>query len=225
MAEIGIEKEPGAARLVLTLVVAGALSGLVLVGVFLGTEPRILRNQYEALQAAVFRVLPGTTSSALLVVRGGRLERYEGPEGVLPKEPVVVAGYDAEGRFVGYAVPGTGPGFMDAIGLLYGFDPARRTIVGMEVLESRETPGLGDKIITDDAFLANFAALAVDPEIVAVKRGTKSAPNEVDSITGATISSEAVVKILNESRKRWDSLLVPAGETASKERAGGEEGR
>ncbi len=65
----------------------------------------------------------------------------------------------------------------------------------MEILDSRETPGLGDKIYKDAAFVANFASLSVDPEIVAVKKGNKSAPNQIDAITGATISSKAVVKI------------------------------
>ena len=84
----------------------------------------------------------------------------------------------------------------------------------MQVLDSRETPGLGDKIITDDEFLANFEALAIEPSIVAVKKGKKTHPNEVDSITGATISSEAVVKILNESSQQWAPMLSPQEETS-----------
>jgi electron transport complex protein RnfG len=43
----------------------------------------------------------------------------------------------------------------------------------------------------------------VDPEIVAVKKGTKTQPNQVDAITGATISSKAVVRIINEANQRW----------------------
>jgi len=115
---------------------------------------------------------------------------------------------------VGYAVPGAGAGFQDTIKLIYGYDPSRRVIVGMQVLDSRETPGLGDKIITDDEFLANFEALAIEPSMVAVKKGKKVNPNEVDSITGATISSEAVVKILNESSRQWAPMLTPQDETS-----------
>lgn len=174
MAEMQIETQPSGLRLVATLVAVGALSGIVLVTVFLGTQPTILRNQYEAMRAAVFRVLPGTEEVKVLVVRQERLVAYDGPDGVLPSEPTTFAGYDAGGRLLGYAVPGEGPGFMDTIKILYGFDPSRRSIIGMQVLDSRETPGLGDKIAFDPKFLANFEALVVDPEIVPVKRGQKT---------------------------------------------------
>lgn len=207
-------KEPGSFRLVATLALTGLLSGLVLVGIYLVTQPRILRNQAEALYAAVYRVLPGTQEIRTFVVRDGKLVVYESPDGNLPEEQAVYAGHRGNGSLVGYAVPGEGAGFQDTITLIYGYDPSRRVIVGMQVLDSRETPGLGDKIITDDEFLANFEALAIEPSIVAVKKGKKVNPNEVDSITGATISSEAVVKILNESSQQWAPMLSPQDETS-----------
>jgi len=182
--------------------------------VFLGTQPRILQNQAHALYAAIFRVLPGTTEVRIHVLRDGRLAPFEAPPGTLPAEPAAYAGHAADGSLVGWAVPGEGPGFMDTIKLIYGYDPSRRVIVGLEVLDSRETPGLGDKIITDPAFRANFAALSIDPRIVPVKSGKKQGHNEVDCITGATISSEAVVGILNESSIRWAPLLAPAEPTS-----------
>ncbi|RMG46616.1 MAG: FMN-binding protein [Acidobacteria bacterium] len=205
-------------RLVGTLAVAGLLSGIVLVSVYLWAAPRIATNRADALRAAVLRALPGSVSSRPLVVREGRLVPYEGPEGTLPEEEAVYAGYDAQGRLVGYAVPAAGPGFMDTIALIYGLDPDRRVIVGMEVLDSRETPGLGDRIVSDPDFHANFRALAVEPAIVPVKKGEKSAPNEVDCITGATISSEAVVSIINRSLETWkDRLLTGAAEEGAAE--------
>jgi electron transport complex protein RnfG len=81
----------------------------------------------------------------------------------------------------------------------------------MEVLESRETPGLGDKIYKDAVFVAGFSALSVEPEIFAVKKGTKSLPNEIDAITGATISSKAVVRIINEAHAQWSAQLPAPG--------------
>ena len=103
-----------------------------------------------------------------LVCVDGRLE----PKEVQAKgDEAVFAGFDADGDLVGYAIPADGPGFQDIIGLLYGYLPAERRITGMEILESRETPGLGDKIYKDAAFVANFDALAVDPEIVGREEG------------------------------------------------------
>ena len=104
-----------------------------------------------------------------------------------------------------------GPGFQDTIAILYGYKPGEKIVVGMEVLESRETPGLGDKIYKDAVFVAGFSALSVEPEIFAVKKGTKSQPNEIDAITGATISSKAVVRIINEAHAAWSAQLAGTG--------------
>jgi electron transport complex protein RnfG len=188
--------------MIVTLGIAGLASGLAVVGIFLLTQPRIERNRAEALEAAIYRVLEGARTRAAFVLRDGELTRYESPEGSLPQEEAVYAGYDEAGSLLGFAIPAEGAGFQDTIKLLYGYDARGRRVVGMEVLESRETPGLGDKIIKDTEFVGNFRNLAVDPEIVTVKKG-RTRENEVDAISGATISSNAVVRIINESNARW----------------------
>jgi electron transport complex protein RnfG len=188
--------------MLVTLGLAGMFAGVALVGIYLFTLPRIERNRAEALEAAIYRVLPTARTRRAFVLRDGALAPYDGAEGRLPDEEAVYGGYDEGGRPVGFAIPAEGPGFQDIIKLIYGYDPSRQRVVGMEVLESRETPGLGDKIIKDETFVANFRDLAVQPEVVAVKRG-RSGDNEVDAISGATISSNAVVKIINEANARW----------------------
>jgi electron transport complex protein RnfG len=209
--------EPGAIRLVGSLAIAGLLSGLVLVGVFLATAPRIERNRAEALRRAVFEVLPGTSAIETWVLGDdGVPTPYEGADDTLPKGEAIYAGVGGDGSLVGVAIPADGAGFMDTIRLIYGYDPSREVIVGMAVLDSRETPGLGDKIIYDEEFHENFDALAVRPRIVAVKDG-RDESNEVDCITGATISSEAVVAILNDSTSEW----MPTVERLLELRGGG----
>ena len=143
-----------------------------------------------------------------LVSRDGELVVVAAPD---KDEPVIYGGYDEAQAFVGYAIPAAGPGFQDTIAILYGYIPGKKQVVGMEVLESRETPGLGDKIYKDAVWVAGFSALSVEPEIIAVKKGTKSSPNEIDAITGATISSKAVVRIINEAHMAWVAQLPPAG--------------
>ena len=143
-----------------------------------------------------------------LVYRDDELVVVESPE---KDEAVIYGGYDEQGEFLGYAVPAAGPGFQDTIGILYGYKPGEQIVVGMEVLESRETPGLGDKIYKDAEWVAGFSALSVEPEIVAVKKGTSSQPNEIDAITGATISSKAVVRIINEAHAEWSAVLPAPG--------------
>ena len=200
--------EPGSTRLVATLSFAGLLSGLIIVLVYEATLPTIAAYKAKVLQEAVFRVLPGTTRLQRLVYRDGRLKAVERIE---KDEESIFGGYDADGNLVGYAIPGSGPGFQDIIRLLYGYLPEQRKVIGMEILESRETPGLGDKIYKDAEFVASFEDLSSDPEILAVKKGSRAAANEIDAITGATISSKAVVRIINQANQQWyRRLLIPA---------------
>lgn len=205
MSQVALQQpaEPSSFRLVLTLGLAGLISGLALVFTYETTLPQIERNKAEALRRAVFHVLPGAKEMKKLVVEGNGLVAVSADD----KREGVYAGYDSSKQLVGYAVVGEGPGFQDTIRLIYGYDPRRKLIIGMEVLESRETPGLGDKIFKDKHFVAGFSALAVNPQVEAVKSGSKSKPNQIDAITGATISSKAVVKIVNTANKQWQSYL------------------
>ena len=202
------ERAPGSLRLVATLAVAGLISGIAIIGIYESTLPTITANKARELRAAVFEVLPGVSRMQALVYRDGGLVAVPEPG---EDEAVVYGGYDERSAFVGYAMPGAGPGFQDTIALLYGYRPDERLVVGMEILESRETPGLGDKIYKDAEFVAEFGALSVEPEIVAVRKGTGTAPNEVDAITGATISANAVVRIINETHAAWAGRLPPPG--------------
>ena len=202
---------PSSLRLVMTLAIAGLVSGVAIIGIYEATLPTITANKARELREAVFKVLPDDVSSMQpLVHRDGTFMTVDEPE---KDEPVVYGGYDEQGDFVGYAMPGAGPGFQDTIALLYGYLPGEKKVVGMEILESRETPGLGDKIYKDADFVAEFSDLSVEPEIVALKKGTTTQPNHVDAITGATISAKAVVRIINETHTAWaDKLPAPGTE-------------
>ena len=197
--------EPTSTRLVTTLSLAGLLSGLIIVAVYEATLPTITAYKAKVLREAVFKVLPGIDSLRRLAYRDNRLVAVATES---KDQDAVFGGYDANGKLVGFAIPSAGPGFQDTIRLLYGYLPGRRKVVGMEILESRETPGLGDKIYKDADFVANFQDLSIDPEIVTVKKGRRSAPKEVDAITGATISSKAVVRIINQGNQRWLPRLI-----------------
>nr|VFK61032.1 MAG: electron transport complex protein RnfG [Candidatus Kentron sp. UNK]VFK69583.1 MAG: electron transport complex protein RnfG [Candidatus Kentron sp. UNK] len=199
--------QPGSLRLILTLTLAGLFSGLAIVGIYDATLPRITANKAMALQTAVFKVLPGVKALREVGYGDGRLFI---PETRAPEIESVYAGFDGQDRLVGYAIPAEGPGFQDTIRLLYGYRPDRGRITGMEILESRETPGLGDKIYKDLDFVASFQGLRADSPIRAVKKGAVSDSNAIDAITGATISSVAVVRIINQANARWLSRLADA---------------
>ncbi|RKZ38407.1 MAG: hypothetical protein DRQ49_14390 [Gammaproteobacteria bacterium] len=194
------DDNPSAFKLIFTLGLAGFISGFAIIGIYMATLPTITAYKVKVLREAIFKVLPGVTQMEKLRYTNGRLEVTTAE---LDDENTIYAGYDNQKVLVGYAIPGEGPGFQDIIRILYGYKPDQQQVVGMEVLESRETPGLGDKIYKDAEFQINFLALQVKPAIVLVKKGAKSAPNEVDAITGATISSKAIVRIINETNERW----------------------
>lgn len=208
---------PAPSRLVVTLALAGLLSGLLIVTVYELTLPLIRANNARALRQAVLEVLPGaermqrlvwTPESSLTAATG---EETAGEAAVYGGYAVEETGETGEGEsvLVGYAIPAAGAGFQDTIRLIYGFDPERRRIVGMQVLESRETPGLGDRIYKDEEFVAQFRDLAVEPRVELVKDG-EAGENGIDALTGATISSRAVVDIINRGNAEWLERLPPA---------------
>jgi electron transport complex protein RnfG len=209
-AQVGMPAPPSVWHMYRAMVGVGLLCGLIIVSVFELTRPVIERNKAEALQRAIFQVLPEARSSATF--RFTAQERFERLAEPTDGAALVYAGYDGAGRLAGIAVEAQGMGYQDVIRVLYGYAFAEDAIVGIRVLESRETPGLGDKIETDPDFLANFERLAValtgDLSAIAnpiefAKKGQKQHPWQIDGITGATISSKAIADILNGSTTYW----------------------
>ncbi|MBP6383158.1 MAG: FMN-binding protein [Pseudomonadales bacterium] len=194
------------------LVGIGSVCALLIVTAWLLTGPAIARNRAELLHQAISAVLPASARiQPMRLDAEGRIA----PAG--PGEAVAFhLGLDADGRTVGVAIEASGMGYQDLIGLIYGYAPAQGRLTGMRVLSSRETPGLGDRIIADPAFVAAFEALAVPlsadgkrvaHEVEAVAPGKRSEPWQFDAITGATISSRAVASIIAASTARWAPLL------------------
>jgi len=192
------------------MVGVGVFCGLLIVSAFQVTRPIIERNKAEALQKAIFHVLPNASTSATYRMdESGGFLVLEGKEA---GAELVYAGYDDQHELVGLAVEAQGMGYQDVIAVIYGYSFAEDAIVGIQVLESKETPGLGDKIEKDPDFLENFERLDVSLRddltelanpIVPVKHGEKTHPWEVDGITGATISSKAIANLLNRSAQYW----------------------
>lgn len=207
MSEVQTQSKSSSLEMMRAMVGIGILCGVLIVLTYEGTLPRIERLRAEALEQAIFRVLPGITSVKAYAWEDGQI--VEASE---ESSQVIYAGYDAQGSFQGVALEASGQGYADIIRILYGYDPSEQAVVGFYVLESKETPGLGDKIEKDQSFLDNFNHLDVTlnksfevlvNQIVPVKKGTKANPWEVDGITGATISSRAIGNIIGESSSQW----------------------
>lgn len=193
-------------RLLVTLGSAGAIAGLLLVFVYQATQPAIQAYKAMVLRQAVQEVLKGPARWDTLYVFDDGLVK-ELPAGVdTAGLETVFLGYQEDGEPIGFAIAGAEFGFQDIIELIFGYDAQTRTVTGMKVLSNKETPGLGDKIEKDSAFVAEFVGPATP--IAGVKSGRATgAANEVDMITGATISSRAVIAIINHRLERLGPMI------------------
>lgn len=194
------------ASLISSLTAFGAVAGALIVVVFSWTKPNIDRNKAQALQDAAKEVLAEPAAIRTVFVYKGQLVDSL-PAGVdsagLDR---VYLGTDEQGNAKGFAITAGEPGFADVINLIFGYEPGTGKILGMKVIEEKETPGLGDKIEKDSLFVNGFEG-ALSP-IKGVKRGTAHADkSQVDMITGATISSRAVINIINHRLEKVGPLL------------------
>jgi len=199
--------EASSVRLVGTLTVAGALAGLIIVLVFQWADPLIEAYNARVLAEAVTEVLGGADRYKTVFMDEDGLLKAQPVADTATIEERIYVGYDEAGNPVGVAVAGGKAGFQDIIRLIFGYDPNTGEVLGMKVLESKETPGLGDKIEKDSTFVGQFVRVAT--LIQAVKKGReRGSDDEVIMITGATISSQAVIDIIN---MRVDELRDPIG--------------
>jgi Na+-translocating ferredoxin:NAD+ oxidoreductase subunit G len=193
------------AKLLLTLGAAGVLAGLFIVGAFQATLPAVEANRAARLEAAIFEVLPRAESFQPLHFHDDRLVGMLDSSTDSRLLERIYLGIGGDGNPAGYAIPSAEPGFMDKIGLIFGFDPENNEVLGMKVLESKETPGLGDKIEKNMSFVESFRGIAAP--LQGVKPGTAHDPGDVDVITGATISSRTVIKAINSGIDRWSGPI------------------
>jgi electron transport complex protein RnfG len=193
-------------HLLVTLGTAGALAGLLIVFVYQATQPRIQAYKAMVLRQAISEVLGAPARWDTLYVIDDALA-LQPPEGVdAAGLDRVFLGYAEDAAPVGYAITGAEAGFQDIIDLIFGYDAGTRTVLGMKVLANKETPGLGDKIEKDSAFVAEFAGPEVP--LVGVKRARATgAANEIDMITGATISSRTIIDIINHRLELLGPML------------------
>ena len=92
------------------------------------------------------------------------------------------------GEIIGHALTVQATGYGGVIDLLVGIEPDR-SLRGIRVVSQQETPGLGAKIV-EPSFVDQFVGLSADRIALRMDGGA------IDAITGATISSSAVVEAI-----------------------------
>lgn len=166
-------------RIIVSLAIVGSLSGIALVFIYNYAQPKIEHNITQETEKAIRNIFPGTDKVSET------------------KEAGIYKAEDSNGKLLGYAFTAEGNGYQGIIKLIAGVDAGITEMKGMEVLESTETPGLGAEIAVDP-FKAQFNGLKLDHAIEYVKNAKPTKDYEIEAITGATISSRAVVNILNK---------------------------
>lgn len=172
-----------AVKMIVVLTLISGIVGSLLALVYAATWPKILENERKQLEQAVYEVLPGAT-------------RFEEETS---EERTLFRGFDEQDQPVGIAMKAQGTGFQGIISLIGGFTTDFNNMLGLKVLNQVETPGLGAKIV-EDAFQEQFQGLVLTNRIAVVK-GIPAAKEkgEIQAITGATISTDAVKNILNSA--------------------------
>jgi electron transport complex protein RnfG len=166
------------------VLVLGTAFSVALAAAQTALAPRIEANRQAALTSAVLEVVPGTLRFT---------ERHVGLR-------TVYECFDAEGRPLGWAIPASDFGFQDRIHVVFGLSLDARSVLGLSVVENKETPGLGNRI-GEDAWRAQYAGLDASQAVTVVKRPRRDESREVQAISGATISSQAVTRMVNDANR------------------------
>lgn len=169
-------------QIILVLTFTASISGFVLSSVNKWARPFIEENRIRAISQAIFLVQSEGKKYEKLNI--GELDAYKV--------------FDENNNSIGFAVVHQGNGFQGPIKLIFGINEELNRIKAIEILEQVETPGLGT-LITEDDFKNRFKNLNAQSIIKIVKGKKPSNDYEVQAITGATISSKAVVEIINDA--------------------------
>jgi len=136
------------------------------------TSPIVKKMQVEEIENTLRSIFP-------------EMSRYE-------VEDEIYVIYE-DGEKAGYAFTTAGGGYGGNIDILVGLDSGFE-IKGISILSQTETPGLGARI-TESSFTDQFKGLSVDSIALRPEGGN------IDAVTGATISSRAVVEAIQEKMK------------------------
>lgn len=189
-------------NMVLVLFTITLVSSAAVGGVYMITEEPIAQAKIAAVNDALKQVLPEYEATTSQTIEVNSL-------------PIVAHTATVADKAVGYAVESISKnGFGGTVRLMVGFDN-NGTILNINVLEQKETPGLGTKMADEgNALLASFK----DKSAADIKMTVKKDGGDIDALTAATISSRAyaeAVAIAYEAFKVASGKQATAGEVTT----------
>ena len=175
------------------LIAASFFFGLLIAVTSAALSPRIEQNKINKRNRLVGALLPQAKDFVPVEVEI-EIESIRGK-----KETVeVFRAVSATGECVGWSFNAIGPGFADKIELVVAVDKIFEKFAGFDVLSSNETPGFGNKI-KFDYFQDQFKGAPSEGLKLSTSGDNTKIDSEIISISGATISSEAVVDIISNA--------------------------
>jgi RnfABCDGE-type electron transport complex G subunit len=195
----GNEKKEKFPKAALVLCVITLLAGALLSGVYALTKDAIDEQQMAANAASYQEVCPDAESFSYDDTINGVIDELDG--GVYGTDfgnvsiNEAVVGSDASGNVVGYVISATSSdGFDGDITVAVGI-AADGTVNGISFIELNETAGMGMRC-AEAEFKDQFSGVNVE-KFTLNKAGGSTAEDEIDSVSGASISSGAVVNAVN----------------------------
>jgi len=190
------KKESTLLTMVLSLLFITAAAAAALSSVFMLTKPSIDKVQENKKVAARSAVLPGFKGTTVL------------QSVLLPDDAdsvYIYMAYNPDNTLYGAAVSTyTHKAFSGTFSLMVGFD-SLGNILGTEVIQASETPGLGDKINKNKSdFALQFVNMNPSQTDFCLK--VKKDGGDVDAITAATISSRAYCDAINRAARAYATL-------------------
>ncbi len=172
----------------LTLVIIALVTSVLLVLTNAGTKDKIAQLQVEADNASRQEVLPDADSfdeGQSIDVDGTTYTYWTAANG---------AGYVFSTQYKGYG---------GAVVVMTGIT-ADGNVAGVKITEQNETPGLGQKAL--DASFTDQYLKAIPENGFEVTKNGATADNQIDAISGATITSNAVTNSVNQAIEIYHTL-------------------
>jgi len=186
------------------LIVSAIGFGLLLALTSTALGPRIEQNRIDKLNHLAGGLLPQAEHFVPLEPA----VEIRSPQG----KPQQVEAYKAvQGdQVVGWTFILIGSGFADKIALVVAVDRDFTKLAGYDVLSSNETPGFGDKIKYDYYRHQFVGAPAVGLKLVSTG-DDKAIDEAIVAISGATVSSEAVFRTIDNAMTQIREALIERG--------------
>jgi electron transport complex protein RnfG len=203
-----------------SLIIVAMICGFLTSATDQVTRKAIEANNRAKTANAVTLIFPETKNFIEFTIDGNTLKAVnsETPK----KTERVYASYDASGKLSGIAFQAQARGYADNVIILYGYNTEKECITGFSVLASKETKGFGDQIDSGKTqksldFQKNFKCLSVrmNPgkngllnKIKMLKIGANPDNGEFDGISGATITSKTMEKMLVASTEKIIPIIA-----------------